>query len=233
MTLKQTFFTALVVGVFSSVSVEGGEANTLSAEEKAAGWQLLFDGKSTKSWRLYGKDEFPATGWVVEDGWLTKKGGIRAGNIITKETYSDFEFSWEWRMAEGGNNGVKYFVDAKRGELGHEYQMLAKPVEKPTKGATAGFYAVLAPGAHKPVNVAPEFNHSRILVQGDTVKHWLNGELVLEYTCGSEEVLANVATSKFKKVKDFGKKVKAHIMLTDHKDECSFRNLKIRRLSSE
>lgn len=209
------------------------EANTLTAEEEKEGWQLLFDGKSTENFRSYGKESFPSQGWTVKDGWLNKIEGVRGGNIITKKTYTDFEFKWEWRMSQGGNNGVKYFVDEKRGELGHEYQMLASPGRKLNKGSTAGFYAVLTPQEHKPVKVAPGINQSRILVKGDTVKHWINGELVLEYTCGSEEVLANVATSKFKKVKDFGKKVTAHIMLTDHNSGCSFRNLKIRALPAK
>lgn len=220
------------VGAVVNTAV-AGEANTLTAQEKKEGWQLLFDGKSTENFRRYGQDKFPAKGWKVADGWLNKIEGERGGNVITRKTYTDFEFKWEWRMAEGGNNGVKYFVDEKRGELGHEYQMLASPDRKLNKGSTAGFYAVLSPKKYKPVKVAPGINQSRILVQGDQVKHWLNGELVLEYTCGSEEVLANVATSKFKKVKDFGKKVTAHIMLTDHNSGCSFRNLKIRALPAK
>lgn len=216
----------------ATVRAESG-ANALSAEEKAAGWKLLFDGKSAKEWRSFGKDTQPAEGWVVAEGWLVKTGGAMPGNIVTRETYTDFEFSWEWRLAEGGNNGVKYFVDEKRGNLGHEYQMLPVTGRKIDKGSTASFYAVLAPADDKPIKVAPEVNRSRIVVKGDKVQHWLNGKLVLSYTCGSEEVLANVATSKFKKVKDFGKKLTARIMLTDHGSECSFRNLKIRSLKGE
>ena len=208
-------------------------ANTLTPNEKEAGWKLLFDGKSAKGWRSFGKATAPAKGWEVADGWLVKKSGAKPGNIVTRETYEDFEFSWEWRLAEGGNNGVKYFVDEKRGNLGHEYQMLPVLGRKVDKGSTASFYAVLAPVDDKPIKVAPGVNRSRIVVKGDKVVHWLNGKLVLSYTCGSDEVLANVATSKFKKVKDFGKKLTARIMLTDHGSECSFRNLKVRALKGE
>ena len=206
--------------------------NTLSAGEKDAGWQLLFDGRKPTSWRSFGKASLPGNGWEVSEGWLIKKGGQKPGNLVTRQEFTDFEFSWEWRMARGGNNGVKYFVDEKRGKLGHEYQMLANPDDKASKGATAGFYAVLAPHDLPAIKAAPEINHSRISVQGRNVRHWLNGKLVLEYTCGSEKVLANVALSKFKNVPNFGKKLTARIMLTDHGSECAFRNLKIRELSA-
>lgn len=212
---------------------EDAKPNTLSPPEKAAGWQLLFDGKSAEAWRAFGKKSLPDQGWEVSEGWLIKKAGQKPGNIVTRDEFTDFEFSWEWRMARGGNNGVKYFVDEKRGNLGHEYQMLSNPGGKPGKGATAGFYAVLAPGDLPEIKVAPESNHSLVSVKGNEVSHWLNGKLVLKYTCGSETVLSNVALSKFKKVPDFGRKMRARIMLTDHGSECAFRNLKIRELSPE
>ena len=223
---------ASFAGATITSHAEDTKPNTLTAPEKAAGWQLLFDGKDAKAWRGFGKEDLPDEGWEISEGWLIKKAGQKPGNIVTRDEFTDFEFSWEWRMARGGNNGVKYFVDEKRGNLGHEYQMLSNPGGKPGKGATAGFYAVLAPQDLPEIKVAPETNHSRISVEGNQVRHWLNGKLVLEYTCGSETVLSNVALSKFKKVPGFGKKLKARIMLTDHGSECAFRNLKIRELSS-
>ncbi len=214
----------------ASAAAEEPAPNTLSPSEKAAGWELLFDGKAATSWRSFGKPTFPENGWLVHDGWLVKKEGQRPGNLVSRDEYTDYEFSWEWRMEQGGNNGVKYLVDEERGKLGHEYQMLSNPGAKVSKGATAGFYAVLAPRDLPPIRVAPASNHSRIRVSGNEVRHWLNGRLVLEYTLGSQEVLANVALSKFKKVPAFGRKVTGRLMLTDHGSECAFRNLKIRRL---
>ncbi len=206
--------------------------NTLSPQDKAAGWRLLFDGTSVTSWRSFGKDTAPAAGWEVSQGWLIKKAGQKPGNLVSREEFSDFEFSWEWRMKPGGNNGIKYFVDEARGNLGHEYQMLAKSEEKPGKGSTAGFYAVLAPLDPPPVAFFPDVNSSRIRVEANKVTHWLNGTKVLEYTCGSENVLSNVASSKFKKVARFGEKLTGRLMLTDHGSECGFRNLKIRELGT-
>ena len=232
--MKSLFkYTAALISASVSFSAFADEANTLSKEEEKAGWQLLFDGKDTSKWKSFGSDEFPSQGWEVSDGWLVKKGGVKGGNLVTTEEFTDFEFSWEWRMTEGGNNGVKYFVDEERGNLGHEYQMLAQPGKEPTKSYTAGFYAVVAPTGKINIKLPPETNHSRIVVEGDSVQHWLNGELALEYTCGSKEVLDGVATSKFKKVKDFGKKLTARIMLTDHNSECHFRNLKVRRIEKK
>ena len=227
-----TLLSTLIASLAISAAATAGEQapNSLSDKEKADGWKLLFDGKNTDQWKSFKVDTFPSKGWKVDEGWLVKIGGERGGNLLTKEEFTDFEFSWEWRMAEGGNNGVKYFVDESRGNIGHEYQMLAQPGKKPTNSYTGSFYAVAAPTGKIDIKLPPETNHSRIVVKGDNVQHWLNGILVLEYVCGSKEILDGVANSKFKKDRDFGKKLTARIMLTDHGSECAFRNLKIREL---
>jgi hypothetical protein len=101
--------------------------NTFTAREKADGWRLLFDGRTTEGWRGFGKAAFPASGWVVEDGTL-KSLGRKGGDIITTSTYEDFELVWDWRLSFRGNSGVKYFVDESRGNaggaIGHEYQTI-------------------------------------------------------------------------------------------------------------
>jgi hypothetical protein len=147
---------AIAGAVHLPVFADETQPNILTAKEKAAGWRLLFDGKAASHWRNFGKTEFPAGGWEFVDGWLIKKAGAKPGNIVTRKEYTDFEFSWEWRMAASGNNGVKYFVDEKRGNLGHEYQMLTQPGRKLNKGSNAAFYAVLAPRTADRVKVAPE-----------------------------------------------------------------------------
>jgi hypothetical protein len=230
-----TTFAALILGAFSlaGFSSTAAEPNTLTAEEKAAGWKLLFDGRSLAGWRTYGSTNKPGDGWKAEDGLLKKLKGVRGGDIITEQKFGDFELSWEWRIDTGGNNGVKYLVtEERKGAPGHEYQMIdddGHPDGKlGPKRQTASFYEVLPPAADKPLKKPGEWNQSRIVIQSQRVEHWLNGAKVLEYTLGSPEVKAGIAASKFKNAAGFGEKIDGHLMLTDHQDECWFRNLKIR-----
>jgi len=227
----------LLTAVASMLSA--APANQLTDKEKAAGWKLLFDGKTTQGWRTFKKQSFPEKGWVVEDGWLHclgKGGGDRGGgDIITDAEFNDFELQWEWKLAPAGNSGVKYFIlETRKAALGHEYQMVdderePDAVKKGGNHLTASFYDVLAP-AHTQVKPPGEINSSRILVKGNHVEHWLNGTKVLEYECGSEAVKAAVAASKFKDTTGFGNKVRGHLLLQDHNSEVWFRNVRIREL---
>jgi hypothetical protein len=207
--------------------------NTLTAEEQQAGWKLLFDGKTTEGWRGFRKQTPPEKGWVVEEGCLKKIARVRGGDIVSLEQFTDFELQWDWKIPAKANNGIKYFItESRTSAIGHEYQMIDDSGVKVPKHRTASFYDVLPPGN---VNLKPmgEWNHSRILVRGNQVEHWLNGDKVLAYELGSPEVLAAVQNSKFKDVEGFGTKITGHILLTDHTDEAWFRNIKIRRLHVE
>lgn len=206
--------------------------NQLSKAEQQDGWQLLFDGKSLEGWRTYKEGGTPGPGWKIEGGILKKLQGTPAGDLMTVATYTDFEFSWEWRIEEKGNNGVKYFIIPERnGAVGHEYQMIDDTTVKGhAESSCASFYLVVAPKPDKPMKPPGEWNQSRILVKGNHVEHWLNGAKVVEYECGDPAILEQVQKTKFKTALDFGKKVTGHLLLTDHKDECWFRNLKLREL---
>jgi len=228
--------TALLVSAPPSRAADHeSQNNTLTKEEKAAGWVLLFDGKSLDGWRNYRGDDKIGAGWAVEDGMLKKVSGVAGGNIITKKKYSDFELTWDWNVAPKGNNGIKYLVIEERpGAPGHEYQLL-DDVGHPDgkigpKRQTASLYDIFPPAAEKPMNAPGQWNHSKIVVKGMTVQHWLNRKLVLEYTLESPELKAAIAKSKFNKSKGFGDKVNGYIMITDHHDQCLFRNMKIREL---
>ena len=206
--------------------------NTLTENEKTAGWKLLFDGKSVEGWRHYKSATAKIAGWWIEDGTLHKPGGVRAGDIMTIDTYEDFEFSWEWKLQAKGNNGVKYFITGERGAaIGHEYQMIDDATVKDPYSSNASFYLLVKPVKDKPGKPMGEWNRSKILVRGNHCEHWLNGRKVLTYECGSPGILDRVAKTKFKKYPGFGQKVTGHILLTDHKDPCWYRNLKIRKLS--
>ena len=204
----------------------------LTAAESATGWKLLFDGRTTRGWRGFNKPEFPAQGWVVENGSLKHVANGGGGDIISLERFRDFELEWDWRIPAGANNGLKYFItEERRSAIGHEYQLIDDSLVKEGKASTASFYDVLPPRADKPRKPSGEWNHSRVLARGNHVEHWLNQVKVLEYEMGSDEVKAAIARSKFKNVPGFGLPLKGHILLTDHHDEASFRNLKIRELA--
>ena len=208
------------------------------ASEQSEGWQSLFDGKSLAGWRSYRKTNAPQQGWVAEDGILKKVVKIRGGAIVTERTFGDFDLRWEWRIAKDGNNGLKYLVSEERASApGHEYQMLDDDGHPDGKKGpirqTASFYDVLAPTKERHLKPTGEWNSSRVLVQGNHVEHWLNGDKVLEYELGSDALKAAIAKSKFKEAQGFGERIQGRILLTDHGDECWFRSIRIRELPAK
>lgn len=229
--LALLLFTAL-----AGSAADAQSPNTLTADERAAGWTLLFDGTTTAGWRGFQKAVFPAGGWAVEDGTL-KCLGRKGGDILTTSTFTDFEFVWEWKLSPKGNTGVKYFVDERRGNttgaIGHEYQIIddegydVEPLS--AKQKTGGWYDVMPPraAAAKPVG---QWNQSRILVRGTRVEHWLNGTLVAQFETNSAESAAGIAASKFRDVPGYADKIATPILLQDHSTVAWFRNLKIRPL---
>jgi Domain of Unknown Function (DUF1080) len=211
------------------------EPNTLSEEEKAAGWKLLFDGKTTAGWRAIGKKDFPSKGWVAEDGTLKHiaKGG--GGDIVTVEDFESFEFTWDWKIAKAGNSGVKYNLVNPNNAVGCEYQLLDDEGHPDGKRGgrlhqTAGLYDLIEPPADRKVNAVGEWNSSRLVVNGNKVEHWLNGAKTVEFELGSDALKTLVAKSKYKNAAGFGVKKAGPILLQDHGDECAFRNIKIRVL---
>ena len=219
--------------VCASLMFTGCVTSATSSAGKA-----LFDGQSLAGWHSFKKTSAPAKGWVVEaDGSLhhLPKGG--GGDLISDGAFDNFDLQWDWKIPAGANSGLKYLVsEDRKSALGHEYQLIddAKHADalRGPKWQTGSFYDVLPP-RHIPTKPIGEWNTSRVLIQGNHVEHWLNGEKVLEYELGSPEVLAEVQKSKFKTVEKFGTKFPAHFLLQDHGDEIWFRNIKIRELPSE
>jgi hypothetical protein len=145
---------------------------TLLAQYAAPRDRALFDGKTTAGWRGFKKPAFPEKGWVVEDGWLkhlAAKGqdSVGAGDIITIDTFDNFDLTFEWKVAPGGNSGVKYLVTEERsGPIAHEYQVIDDARHADAKigphRSTAALYDAIAAPATKPVKPAGEINSSRI-----------------------------------------------------------------------
>jgi 3-keto-disaccharide hydrolase len=216
-------------------------AAQLSADETRAGWKLLFDGKTLSGWRGYKKTDASGSRWLVEDGMLAlpaKDGKDTRGarDLISADTYDQFELAWEWKVALAGNSGMKYFVlEDLDSAIGHEYQMIddeRHPDAKiGPKRQTAALYDVL-PAADRPLRPAGEWNSSRVVVRGPTVEHWLNGTKVLSYELNSLALKTAIAASKFKDVARFGTPQKGHILIQDHGDQVWYRAVKIRPLAA-
>ena len=205
-----------------------------------AGWKNLFDGKTLDGWRGYKKADAKESRWMVEDGMLMLpkndgKDTRGARDLISTDTYDQFELEWEWKIALAGNSGVKYFVlEDMDSAIGHEYQMIddeRHPDAKVgPKRQTSALYDVLA-AANRPLKPAGEWNTSRVTVRGTTVEHWLNGTKVLSYELGSPALKAAIAGSKFKDVARFGTPQKGHILVQDHGDQVWFKSIRIRPLT--
>ena len=220
-----------------ALSVHGfaADPNTLTDDEKAAGWKLLFDGKSTSGWRALGKPEFPAKGWVVEGGTLKHIAKAGGGDIVTTEDYDNFELVWDWKIAAAGNSGLKYNLPNPKQAVGCEYQMLDDEGHPDGKRGgrlhqTAGLYDLIEPAPETKPSPVGEWNSSKLVVNGNKVEHWLNGTKSVAFELGSEELKALIAKSKYKNTAGFGVKKPGPILLQDHGDEVSVRNMKIRPL---
>jgi type 1 glutamine amidotransferase len=227
--------------------------NTLSDSEKSAGWELLWDGKTTDGWRSVRSENFPAEGWAVQDGVIAvhENGGeesSKGGDIITRKKYSDFELSVDFRITPDCNSGIKIFVqpdlspiDKKTGKptavgsaIGLEFQILDDQLHPDAKLGRDGnrtigsLYDLISPPKDKIRKPLGEWNNARIISRGHHVEFWLNGHKTVEFERGSPEFRAAVAASKYRDIPDFGQWADGHILLQEHGSEASFRNIKIR-----
>jgi len=228
------------------VAEETGD-NTLTDQEQQDGWTLLFDGQSTNNWRGVHKDAFPEQGWKIEDGQLAVLSSDGAesqngGDIVTKNEYDNFEFQVDFKLTEGANSGIKYFVtegyNSGASAIGLEYQLLDDEKHPDAKkgnngGGTrtlASLYDLKGAPDSKPFKGIGEWNTARIVVQDTKVEHYLNGEKVLEYERGSDEYNTLVENSKYVKWDNFGMAESGHILLQDHGNLVYFKNIKVREL---
>ena len=224
--------------------------NALGVDETKNGWKMLWDGKTTEGWRGAKLDEFPTKGWEIKDGVLSvlSSGGEESaagGDIVTKELYGDFELQVDFKITEGANSGIKYYVDTDLNKgpgssIGLEYQILddkrhpdAKLGNHEGSRTVASLYDLIQADPNKPMNPPGEWNTAHIISKDNHVEHWLNGMKVLEYERKSDDYLKLVSESKYAKWPNFGESDQGHLLLQDHGDNVSFKNIKVKPIVKE
>ncbi len=219
--------------------------NTISTAEAKQGWKLLWDGKTTDGWRGAKLTTFPESGWKIENGMLkviNANGAESAngGDIVSIKKYKNFELTVDFKITDGANSGIKYFVDTdlNKGEgssIGCEFQILDDKLHPDAKLGVAGnrtlgsLYDLIAAPADKFFRKS-DFNTARIVVNGNKVTHYLNDKITVEYVRGTQMWKALVAYSKYAKYPGFGEQEEGHILLQEHGNEVFFKNIKIREL---
>lgn len=218
--------------------------NQLTEREKADGWKLLFDGSSSSGWMNASSGRFPENGWEIKDGTLSvspstkKQGG--GGDIVTKDKYRDFELIVDFMYTKGANSGIKYFINTERdngkyASVGCEYQVLDDrnhPDAKAGIGGNrklAGLYDLIAP-VNVRDNGSDTWNRAVIIVRGNKVQHWLNGQKTVEYERNSPQWTELVQKSKFKDIPGFAQTPDSRILLQDHGNVVYYKNIKIKDL---
>lgn len=219
--------------------------NILTEAEVNEGWTLLWDGKTSNGWRGAKLDNFPQKGWKMENGILKVRAGDGAesangGDIVTINKFKNFILKVDFKITEGANSGIKYFVntDLNKGEgsaIGCEFQILDDEKHPDAKLGVKGnrtlgsLYDIIAAPADKPFKKG-EFNTAMIVVEGNNVQHWLNGVKIIEYSRNNQMWNALVNFSKYVNWPNFGNAESGHILLQDHGDEVWFKNIKIKEL---
>jgi hypothetical protein len=229
----------------TAIALGAQNDNTLTPAEIHDGWKLLFDGHTTNGWRGAYMDTFPSKGWIVKDGELRGdlSGGMESsdgGDIVTLRKYTSFDLVFDWKLGRGGNSGVKYFIEERKpkpggSQPGYEYQIIDDAnyiyngEHLTPRLKTASIYDVI------PANLRADtqmdvWHHSRILVRGDHIQHWLDGVDVLDVDRRSTRFKQGVAESKFKNYLGFESISSGYLLLQDHGHNVAFKNIKIKEL---
>ena len=231
----------------------GTTPNALSPAERTAGWRLLFDGKTLAGWRGLGYDSVPTAHWNVVDGAVHKIASgnvpkmpdgqpVNGGDLMTVDTFRDFELAFQWKVVPGSNSGVKYNVSeeyslanaSNHAALGFEYQVLDDSLNDDNKVAThraGALYDLFAPNDKKRLKPVGEWNSSRIVFRGNHGEHWLNGAQIVSFDLGTPRMDSTLAKSKYRVLKGFADRRSGHIILQDHGDEVFYRDIKIREIT--
>lgn len=222
---------------------EAATDNALTAAEKAAGWQLLFDGQSLSGWHIYNKQgTSPAwkavNGSIMYDPTATNSDGTRAGgDLLTDAEFENYELRMEWKIGPCGNSGILFnVVEDKKYDYpwltGPEMQIIDNSCHPDSRFEThrAGDLYDMITCKYESVHPAGEWNKVRILIKDGKSQFWVNGRQVVVFEMFNEQWSSMIQNSKFKDMPDFGKSRKGRICLQDHGDPVWFRNIKIKSL---
>ncbi|MDB4876717.1 MAG: hypothetical protein JWM41_3163 [Gemmatimonadetes bacterium] len=226
--------------------------NRLTPAEASSGWRLLFDGKTLKGWRGLGYDSIPTAHWKVVDGTIEKiaSGNVpkmpdgqpaNGGDLMTVETFDNFELAFQWKVTRAANSGIKYNVSeafslehaSNHAALGFEYQIEDDSLNDDNALAThrtAALYDLIPANSAKQLRPAGEWNSGRIVFRGKHGEQWLNGAKVVDFDLGTPRMDSLLAKSKYRSMVGFADRRAGHIILQDHGDEVYFRDIKIRRV---
>ena len=238
--------------VLSAAAAPAQTPNHLTAAERTAGWRLLFDGKTFAGWRGLGYDSVPTAHWRIVDGAIEKiaSGNVprmadgqpaAGGDLVTADTFRDFELAFQWKVVPGSNSGVKYNVSEElslakatnHAALGFEYQVLDDSLNDDNKVPThraGSLYDLVAPNAAKHLRPVGQWNDARIVLRGNHGEHWLNGAKIVDFDFGTARMDSLLAASKYHPIPGFADRRAGHIVLQDHGDEAYYRNIRIREL---
>ena len=227
-----------------SVNVIAQSPNSLSSQERSEGWQLLFDGQTTRGWHKYGGAPIGAA-WKVQDGalWLdpSQKEGWQikgGGDIVTDEVFADFHLMLEWKIAQNGNSGIMFYIheDSTKYQwpwmTAPEMQVLdnqGHPDAKIVKHRAGDLYDLISCG-QETVKPFEQWNQVEIICKKGKLDFFLNSVNVVSVQLWGEEWKKMVAASKFSKMPGFGTYQEGRIGLQDHGDKVWYRNIKIKRL---
>ncbi|MFN0172439.1 MAG: DUF1080 domain-containing protein [Bryobacteraceae bacterium] len=235
---------ALPVLFAAASAVLQAQPDVLTAVERKAGWELLFDGHNTSHWRGTASEGFPSGCWTVDNGSLRARVGkdvsIRE-DLVSKESFRDFELTFECRLTPGANTGVKYLVQkhiplpsGHDYAVGFEFQLIdneGNPDARRSPDRRSGAMYGHFPPSQDAVRAVGEWNHGRIILRNKVVQHWLNSVKVVQYRLDDEKFLDSVKTARTTTRNMAGwTNWSAPLSLQHHDGDVWFRNLKVRRL---
>ena len=223
----------LMVVTLAAASMVSAQDNSLTPQQEADGWQLLFNGKDMSQWRNFKKPDLNSK-WIVENGEmkLTDGGG---GDILTKKKYDNFDLRLEWQISKAGNSGIFVMADEEGSAIySHavEVQILDNELHsdnKETDHLAGSLYDMVASplDSHRP---AGQWNQVRILLNNKLLRVWQNNVMVTNVLIGGIQWDKLVANSKFSSWSGFAQASIGHIGLQDHSDPVAFKNIKIKEL---